>query len=150
MQRRAFESQLELAARLGLPVIIHDRDAHDEVMTLLRAHAPPAGVVLHAFSGDAAMAEEAIQLGFYLGVDGPLTYKKNDGLRTVFAAVPLERVLIETDAPYLAPQPRRGQRNEPACVRLVAEKLAEIRGSTLEEIARTTAANAARVFGWEQ
>jgi len=148
-QRRAFQAQLELAAELGRPVIIHDRQAHAEVSAMLRAGAPAAGVVLHAFSGDAALAEEALAAGYYLGVDGPLTYKKNERLRAIFAAAPLERILIETDAPYLPPQPRRGTRNEPAFVRWVAEKLAEIRGSTLEQMASATAANAARLFRWE-
>jgi len=85
---------------------------------------------------------------FYLGVDGPITYKKNETLRAIFAAVPLDRILIETDAPYLTPQAKRGQRNEPAYVRLVAEKLAEVRGMTLEAMAQATTANAARFFGW--
>ena len=148
-QQAAFRAQLRLAADLGKPVIIHDRDAHAEVMDILRTDAPPAGVVLHSFSGDAAMMDEAMRLGFYLGVDGPLTYKKNNGLRALFAAAPLDKILIETDAPYLTPQPRRGTRNEPAYVRWVAEQLAEVRGLTLEEVAQATTANAARLFRWE-
>ena len=158
-QRAAFRAQIELAAELGKPVIVHDRDAHAEVMAVLRNVLPPVpvasprgsatGVVLHSFSGDTAMAEAALALGFYLGVDGPLTYKKNDGLRAIFAAAPLDRVLIETDAPYLTPQAHRGQRNEPAYVRYVAEKLAEIRGGTVEQIGRATTDNAARLFRWE-
>jgi len=149
-QQHAFRAQLQVAAELNKPVIIHDREAHGEVMTTLREYAPPAGVVLHAFSGDLAMANEALALDFYLGVDGPLTYKKNDGLRAIFAAVPLERILIETDAPYLTPQQKRGTRNEPAYVRWVAEKLAEVRGLTLTEIAHATTANAARLFRWPE
>lgn len=148
-QQAAFRAQLDLAAELGKPVIVHDRDAHAEVLAGLRARLPPAGAVLHSFSGDRAVAEAAVPLGLYLGVDGPLTYKKNDELRAVFAAVPLARVLIETDAPYLPPQPRRGKRNEPAYVRYVAEQLAEVRGLTLDQIAEATTANAARLFGWE-
>lgn len=148
-QQRAFERQLELAAELGRPVIIHDRDAHGEVMAGLRAVPPPAGAVLHAFSGEAGMAAEAVAAGYYLGVDGPLTYKKNEALRAVFAALPMDRILIETDAPYLTPQARRGQRNEPAFVRFVAEKLAEVRGVPLEDTAAATSANAARLFRWE-
>jgi TatD DNase family protein len=148
-QELAFRAQLDLAADLGRPVIIHDREAHAAVLAGLRAAAPPAGVVLHAFSGDAAMADEAVGAGYYLGVDGPLTYKKNGGLRAIFAEAPLDRVLIETDAPYLTPEPRRGQRNEPAFVRAVAEQLAAIRGAPVAEIAAATTANAARLFGWE-
>lgn len=95
------------------------------------------------------MAAEAVAAGYYLGVDGPLTYKKNEALRAVFAALPMDRILIETDAPYLTPQARRGQRNEPAFVRFVAEKLAEVRGVPLEDTAAATSANAARLFRWE-
>jgi TatD DNase family protein len=148
-QERAFRDQLALADELGLPVIIHDREAHAEVMRVLREQAPPAGVVLHSFSGDAPMAEAAVAAGYYLGVDGPLTYKKNDGLRAIFARAPEARILVETDAPYLTPQPRRGQRNEPAFVRFVAEKLAEVRGVALPALAPALAANAARLFRWE-
>lgn len=148
-QEAAFRAQLRLADEAGKPVIIHDRDAHAEVMAVLREVRPAAGVVLHAFSGDAAMADEALRLGFYLGVDGPLTYKKNEALRALFAAAPLEQVLVETDAPYLTPQARRGQRNEPAHVYYVVEKLAEIRGISRETAAEATTRNAARFFGWE-
>ena len=95
------------------------------------------------------MAQAAAAAGWYLGVDGPLTYKKNDALRAIFAAAPLDRILIETDAPYLTPQARRGSRNEPAFVAFVAERLAEVRQGTLEQIATATTANAARLFRWE-
>jgi len=158
-QRAAFRAQIELAVELEKPVIVHDREAHAEVMAVLRNVLPPipgakrrgsaTGVVLHSFSGDRAMVEAALACGFYLGVDGPLTYKKNDALRAIFAAAPLDRVLVETDAPYLTPQEHRGQRNEPAYVRYVAEKLAEIRGETVEQIGRETTDNAARLFRWE-
>jgi TatD DNase family protein len=148
-QQAAFRAQLELAAELEKPVIIHDRNAHAQVMDILRDRPPPAGTVLHSFSGDLALAGAAVDNGFYLGVDGPLTYKKNDALRAIFAAAPLDRILIETDAPYLTPQARRGERNEPAFVRYVAEKLADVRGMMLEEVAQATTANAARLFRWE-
>jgi len=148
-QQQAFRAQLELAAELDRPVIVHDRDAHAEVLNGLGDVPPGAGVVLHAFSGDMAMAERALAAGYYLGVDGPLTYKKNEPLREVFRAAPLEHILIETDAPYLTPQARRGSRNEPAFVRYVAEKLAEVRASSIARIAAATTANAARLFRWE-
>jgi len=148
-QEAAFRTQLALADEAGLPVVVHDREAHAEVLAVLREARPAAGVALHAFSGDRAMAEAALELGCWLGVDGPLTYKKNDALRALFAAAPLDRVLIETDAPYLTPQARRGKRNEPAYVRYVAEKLAEIRGIALETAAEATTGNAARFFRWE-
>jgi TatD DNase family protein len=148
-QIAAVRAQLELAAEAGRPAIMHDRDAHAEVMAVLGELAPPAGVALHAFSGDGPMAEAAVAAGYYLGVDGPLTYRKNDGLRAIFARLPQERILVETDAPYLTPEPRRGKRNEPAYVRFVAEKLAEVRGETLADVAAATLANAARLFRWE-
>lgn len=152
-QEVALRAQLALAAERHLPVIIHDRDAHEAVLRVLREAAPPAGVVLHAFSGDAAMAAQAGALGFYLGVDGPLTYKKNDALRAVFATAPEDRILLETDAPYLTPdappQVRRGTRNEPAFVRQVAARLAVVRGVPEDTIAQTTTANARRLFRWE-
>jgi len=138
-----------LAAELDRPVIVHDRQSHAEVLETLHDTPPPAGVVLHAFSGDAEMAGQALAAGFYLGVDGPLTYKKNEALRVIFAAAPLERILIETDAPFLTPQARRGTRNEPAYVRYVAERLAQIRSCSIEHVASATTANAGRFFRWE-
>jgi TatD DNase family protein len=148
-QEAAFRSQLHLADEVGKPVIVHNRDAHAEVLAILREVRPAGGAVLHAFSGDRALADAALELGFYLGVDGPLTYKKNEALRALFAAVPLERVLVETDAPYLTPQAWRGKRNEPAYVRQVVEKLAEIRGISIETAADVTTRSAASFFGWE-
>lgn len=148
-QESVFRAQLRLADEAGKPVIVHDRDAHAEVLAVLQSQRPAAGVVLHAFSGDQRMAEAALALGCYLGVDGPLTYKKNEALRAIFAAAPLDRILIETDAPYLTPQPWRGQRNEPAYVRAVAEKLAEIKSISVELAADVTTQNAASFFGWE-
>ncbi len=148
-QAAAFRAQIGLANELVRPVIIHDREAHEEVMEVLLSERPSAGAVLHAFSGDRAMAEAAVAAGYYLGVDGPLTYKKSDALREVFAAAPLDHIMIETDAPYLTPQAHRGQRNEPGYVRYVAEKLAEIREMTAAEAARATSRNAARFFRWD-
>ncbi len=147
-QEAVFRSQIELANDVGKPVIVHDREAHAEVLTVLRDQPPASGGVLHAFSGDRSLAEEAVRLGFFLGVDGPLTYKKNEALRALFADVPLDRILIETDAPYLTPQSRRGKRNEPAYVKEVAECLAVIRGVPLETTAAVTSHNAARLFRW--
>ena len=145
-QQAAFVAQVQLAAESGKPVIVHDREAHAEVLEVLRNHRPPAGGVLHAFSGDEAMAAAAVAEGWYLGVDGPLTYKNSRALQAIFAAAPLERILLETDAPYLTPHPHRGRRNEPAYVRYVGEKLAEIRQVKAEEAARATTENAAHLF----
>ena len=152
VQQQVFEEQLALAADLGLPVIIHDREAHEHIMATLRRWVStltkdaPRGV-LHFFSGDLAMAQEAIDLGFYLGTDGPVTFKKARALQQVVAALPLERLLVETDAPFLAPHPHRGRRNEPAYVRYVAAKVAELHGITVDEVAKQTTANARQLFG---
>jgi TatD DNase family protein len=152
VQRCAFQQQLELAADLGLPVIIHDRDAHDDTLAMLSEWRATLGTrsspfgVLHSFSGDVAVAERAIEVGFCIGISGPVTYRKADRTREVARAVPPDRLLIETDAPYLPPQPYRGKRNEPAYVRLVAQAVAEARGLTLAQVAVQTTANAAALF----
>jgi TatD DNase family protein len=146
VQRRRFAEQLDLAEELDMPVIIHDREAHAETLQILRPRKGRLGGVLHCFSGDRVMARECIDMGFYLSVAGPVTYRRADQLRDVARDIPLERLLIETDAPYLAPQPHRGKRNEPAYVVETAGCLAEIRGLPVEELKRTTAANARRLF----
>lgn len=157
VQRRAFEGQLALAGELQLPVIIHNREASEDVIAVLRAWvASLVGTmqerpgVLHSFSAPAEIAEQALALGFYLGFTGPLTYKNADDLRAIAARVPADRLLIETDGPYLAPQQRRGKRNEPAYVAYVAERLATLRNVSVEEIAATTTANAERLFGLDR
>jgi len=155
VQRRAFQAQLAWAARLGKPVIIHDRDAHDEVMGMLAnwatglKNSPLNGRlgVLHTFSGDMAMAEQAIDLGFYISISGPVTYKNACQLADIVRALPLSRLLVETDCPFLAPHPHRGRRNEPAYVRLVAERIATLRGTPFDGLVGATTANAKRLFG---
>ena len=104
--------------------------------------------VLHSFSGTREIAQAAIDLGFFIGVTGPVTFKKAQARREVIASIPLDNLLIETDSPFLAPQPKRGKRNEPAYVRFVAEKIAELHDKTTREVAETTTANAARLFNW--
>ena len=149
IQHHALARQLELAHELHLPVIIHNREANADILAQLAASPLRGGDrpgVLHSFSGDWSMAEAALAMGFYLGFTGPLTYKKADEMRAVATRAHLDRILIETDAPYLTPQPYRGKRNEPAYVRFVAERLAELRGLAVEEIARITTANAERLF----
>lgn len=150
-QRAAFEAQLALAARLGKPVIVHDRDAHGEVMGILRGWARSSPLaekgVLHCFSGSLEMALDAVELGFLISIAGPITYANARKLPEIAAALPLDKLLIETDCPFLAPHPHRGQRNEPAYVALVAQALARVRGIPVADVARATTANAARVFG---
>ena len=151
-QEIVFRRFLMLAAELGKPVIIHDRDAHDRVMTIIREESVRKGV-LHCFSGDAAMAAEAAALGFHISIPGTITYPANQSLRELVSSVSIDRMLIETDCPYLTPVPHRGKRNEPAFVKLTAEKLAEVKGLTLEDVARITTKNAGDLFGidiWDQ
>lgn len=152
VQEEVFRAQLRMAQSLELPFIVHDRDAHDDTLRVLREEAQGHKLrgVLHCFSGDAAFAEGCLELGLHLAFGGTLTYPKNAGLRAVAATVPEDRLLLETDCPYLAPQKRRGKRNEPAFMRLTAEKLAEERGITLEELAAITSRNAAELFGMGQ
>jgi TatD DNase family protein len=150
-QRSAFEAQLALAVDLKLPVIIHNRESSDDLLDILArwAHllpSPPG--VMHAFSAGPEVAERALELGFFLGFAGPVTYKKADRLRQIAAGAPADRIVVETDAPYLTPHPYRGKRNEPAYVRHTAERLAVVRDTTLKQIAKRTTANAGALFGW--
>ena len=159
-QRAVFVKQLVLAAELGKPVVIHNRDADADMLSMLREFAvqcraadPASGRqhalgVMHCFSGDVAMAENCAALGFRISLAGPLTYPKPcAALPAVSRALPLDSLLVETDAPYLAPQGQRGKRNEPAQVRAIAQRIAELRGETIEVIARETSRNAAVLFG---
>jgi TatD DNase family protein len=146
VQREVFRAHLRLAREYDLPCIIHVRDAHDDVIELLRAHGSDLRGVFHCFSGDVRQAEECLEFpGFLLSFAGPLT-KQGNALPDVARMVPLDRVLVETDSPYLVPKPRKDRRNEPIFVRHVAEKLAELRGLSLEEIANHTSTNTARLF----
>lgn len=146
-QERAFRLHLALARSLALPVVVHDRDAHAETMRVLGEESGglPA-VILHCFSGDAAMAAEAAARGYYLGVAGPITYRSAAALRAALRAVPLDRLLIETDAPYLPPEPHRGRRNEPAYLPRIAAALAELTGLPPGRLAARTSQNAERAF----
>jgi TatD DNase family protein len=155
-QRRVFGEQLDLAAELGKPVVVHDREAHGDVRRMLAQWSEdlagsngklsrPLGVV-HCYSGDLAMAEELFQLGFLISVAGPVTFENARRLQELVGRLPLDKLLVETDCPFLSPHPYRGQRNEPARVRLVAEKIAEIKVVPLSEVARATTDNATRVF----
>ncbi len=157
-QREVFEAQLALARALLLPVIIHVRNASPsdraciaDLISILTGWEPGGewqGVV-HSFSGDETEARTLIDLGLYIGITGPVTYKNATGLQKLAAALPLDRLLIETDSPFLTPHPYRGQRNEPAYVVKVAEKISSLRQVPLQMIAQHTTANAAQLFGWE-
>jgi len=147
LQRQALRAQIRLARELGKPLIVHDRDAHAEVLTILREEgASEVGGVMHCFSGDLELARACVALGFFISFAGPLTYP-NSTLCKVAAELPIDVMLVETDCPYLAPQPWRGKRCEPAFVRATAEALAAIKGLTLEDVARITSRNAFRLFG---
>ncbi len=158
LQRAAFSAQLELAAELGLPVVVHNRDATADVLAALlewsealRASGNPlAGRpgVMHSFSGEMADADRAVAAGFLIGITGPVTFRKAIDLQAIASALPLNCLLIETDAPYLTPHPYRGTRNEPAYVRLVAEKIAELKGLPVGNILRATYENSVRLFNW--
>lgn len=147
LQQKIFIEQLDLARQLKLPVCVHDRDAHADTLKILQSEARDLRGVLHCYSGSLETAREVFKLGWLIGVDGPLTFKNSAKLPEVVKFAPQDMILIETDAPYLAPVPYRGKRNEPAYVVEVAKKLAEIRNETLEEVAEYTAANAARLYG---
>lgn len=147
-QAAAMQAQLRLAEEAGLPVIIHCREAYRDVLDALeRAEGARAnGVVMHCWAGEPAEAKRALALGCHLGIGGVVTFKNAEAVRTAARAAPADRLLVETDAPYLAPVPHRGKRNEPAYTRLVAEKLAEVRGEPLEAVAAQTTRNALALF----
>ena len=144
-QQQVFRRQLALARELQLPVIVHDREAHADTLSIVREFPDVTGV-FHCFSGSPEMAQELLKLGWYLGFDGPVTYKNARRAPEVAAVTPLDRMLIETDSPYMTPVPYRGKRNDSGYVRLVAEKLAEWKGVAPEEMARLTTENGKRLF----
>ena len=149
LQVEMFRRHMALAREHDLPFVVHCREAEADVLTELEREAlrGPLRGIMHSFCGDAATAARCVELGMHISLSGMLTYKKNDALREVAAGVPLERLLVETDAPYLAPIPFRGKRNEPAHVRHTAECLAEVQGLDLEALATATTDNALRLFG---
>jgi TatD DNase family protein len=146
LQEGLFLEQLALARELGLPVVIHSRDAHGDTVRILEAAARGQPGIMHSFSGDWAYAQACLEVGFYLSFSGPATFAKATELHDVARRVPLNRVLSETDCPYLAPHPLRGKRNEPANVRFVVEQLARLREQPLEELAAAIWQNACDIF----
>lgn len=147
VQRTHFRKQLTLAQQHQLPVIIHDRDAHDDVLTILQESDPfTAGGVLHCFSGDYSFAKEVLALGFYVSIPGIVTFKNARDLQEVAQKLPLDRMLLETDGPFLAPHPHRGKRNESSYIPIIAEKIADLRGVDVLEVAQKTTENAKKLF----
>ncbi|MGI6657504.1 MAG: TatD family hydrolase [Desulfobulbus sp.] len=150
-QIRAFTDQLHLAKELALPVVIHDREAHADTCRILREAGPlPRGGVLHCFSGDLRLAHAAFDLGLYISIPGVVTYANAKVLRAVVAEVDPDRLLLETDAPFLTPVPFRGKVNEPVMMLYTAQMVADVRKCSLAEIAQTTTANATRLFGFQE
>ncbi|MCI2055738.1 MAG: TatD family hydrolase [Oscillibacter sp.] len=145
-QQTVFRRQLQLAQELNLPVIVHDREAHGDSLAIVEQF-PEVRGVFHCFSGSAEMAKELLKRGWYLGFDGPITYKNARKARETAEVTPLERMLIETDSPYLSPVPNRGKRNDSRNVHFVAEKLAEWKEISTEELAQQTRQNAQALFG---
>lgn len=147
VQKKWFVQQIDLAKELKLPIIVHIRDANEDALKVLKdTNAKEVGGIIHSFSGDVKMAREVLDNNFYLSVGGPVTYHSAKNLTDVVKFVPEDKLLIETDCPYLTPEPFRGKRNDSGFVRLVAEKVAEIKGKSFEEIADITTNNAKRLF----
>lgn len=147
-QRSVFDEQLALAKRLSKPVVIHLRDAYPEGLDMLEKAAPfPAAGVIHCFSGTQEDAQRALDLGFYISIPGTVTYKKNQPLRDIVRTVRTDRLLVETDCPFLSPEPKRGRDNEPAFIVHTVRKIAEVLDKSYEQVAKITTANAARLFG---
>lgn len=147
IQQKEFRNQLALAKDLNLPVIIHDRDAHEDTMRILEQNKPyPAGGVMHCFSGDSELAAQVIDLGFYISIPGIVTFNKSDKMQQVVINTELDHIILETDGPFLAPVPYRGKQNKPEYLVYTAQKIAELKNIRLEETARQTTANAENLF----
>lgn len=146
LQKKWFIRQLELARELDLPVLIHSRDAAADTMEIMKAHAEGLSGVIHCYSYSREMAQEYVKMGFYIGVGGVVTFKNGRKLKETVAEIPLESIVLETDCPYLAPEPYRGKRNHSAYIRYVAETIAEIKGVTYEEVVAQTEENARKMY----
>ncbi len=147
IQIKRFREQIGLARELKLPIVIHDREAHQETLEILRSEkAEDCGGIIHCFSGDEKMARECIEMGFYISIPGNITYKNANRFREMVKNIPLDSLLVETDAPFLTPEPFRGKRNEPSYVRYTAQKVAEIKKVSFEKVAEITMNNALRAY----
>ncbi|MBD3184232.1 YchF/TatD family DNA exonuclease [Candidatus Poribacteria bacterium] len=147
VQKKAFEKHIQMALEMDMPIIIHNRDAHKDTLEMLDTYSDSLKGVMHCFSGDVDFADKCIKLGLYVSFAGPVTYPKSDELRRVAAFVPEDSFFLETDCPFLAPQFRRGKRNEPAYVKSIAQKVAEVRRMSFEEVAKIATQNAESLFG---
>ena len=145
LQEKWLRYQLDLAKKMNLPVSLHSRDAEEDTARIFKDYEEIKGV-MHCFSGSLEIAQELVKMGWFIGVDGPLTFKNAAKLPEIVQKLPLERIVVETDCPYMAPVPMRGKRNEPAFVYHVAAKLAQLRGESLEKVARQTTANALELY----
>ncbi len=147
VQKEWFVRQLELARELNLPVNIHSRDAAEDTFVIMKEYAKGLKGIIHCYSGSKEMALEYVKLGFYIGVGGVVTFKNGKKLKQVVEAVPLESIVLETDCPYLAPEPNRGKRNNSSYIKYVAEEIARLKGMTGEEVIKQTEINAKKVYG---
>ena len=147
IQKKWFKRQIELANELKLPIIIHDRDAHGDTFEIIKnTKSPEIGCVLHCYSGNVELAKEYVKMGCYISIPGTVTFKNNKKTREVAKEIPLEYLLIETDSPYMAPEPHRGKRNNPSLVQFVADKIAQEKGISYEQVCKATKENAKRFF----
>jgi TatD DNase family protein len=147
VQLKRFREQIQIARELGLPIVVHDREAHKETLEILKSEkAEEYGGIIHCFSGDYKIAKECIEMGFFISIPGSITFKNTGGFQEVVRQIPLESLLVETDAPFLTPVPFRGKRNEPSYVRYTAQKVAEIKKVSFEKVAEVTTENALRVY----
>ncbi|MCC3649822.1 TatD family hydrolase [Cytobacillus oceanisediminis] len=148
IQKEVFRKQIRLAKKVKLPIVIHNRDATSDIVEILKEEgAGEVGGIMHCFSGSPEIAQECVDMNFYISLGGPVTFKNAKKPKEVADVIPLEKLLIETDCPYLTPHPHRGKRNEPSYVKLVAEQIAEIKGLSTEEVAQATTENAKKIFG---
>lgn len=147
LQKEVFIKQIKLANELNLPISIHDREAHKDTFDILKEYNKGSDIVMHCFSGSVEFAKECLKAGWYLALGGVVTFKNAIKMKEVAKIVPLDKLLLETDAPYLAPVPFRGKENQPAYVKYVAEEIASLRGVEVDEIAEATTQNAIKVFG---
>jgi TatD DNase family protein len=147
IQLKRFREQIGLAKELGLPIVVHDREAHQETLEMLKSEkADGCGGIIHCFSGDYEMAKACIDMGFHISIPGSITFKNAESFREIVKRIPLDSLLVETDAPFLTPEPFRGKRNEPSYVRYTAQKVAEIKKVSFEKVAEVTTENAMRVY----